>query len=180
MVPCFILETPNTEPEDQIAQIQEVQTLRKYAKDEIEEIDKDRKKWVKEREDEHLKISQDDGIHIPSGMTFEDPEINDLAQQLQGMALNFHRERPQNQAQRQLNQTLITDVNETLDRFEKSKVPKPDGSTGQPEGSRASQPKLGTVIRQRLSDWEQEIKRADEFKDPKITEKFKYFRERLN
>ncbi|KAF0335168.1 hypothetical protein F8M41_016721 [Gigaspora margarita] len=56
----------------------------------------------------------------------------------------------------------------------------PDSSTGQAEESRASQPKLGTVIRQRLSDWKQEIKKANEFKDPKITDKFKYFRERLN
>ncbi|RIB15072.1 hypothetical protein C2G38_2039679 [Gigaspora rosea] len=68
------------------------QTLRKYAKDEIEDIDNERKKWVKDREEESLKeITNSENILIPYGMQFENPEINDLATQLQGIALNVHR-----------------------------------------------------------------------------------------
>ncbi|KAF0538426.1 hypothetical protein F8M41_007832 [Gigaspora margarita] len=119
-------------------------------------------------------------------MAFEDPETNNLAQQLQGMALNVHREQPQNQIslkkQYSWNTLRKKKKKQTKKQSkEKDVPPKPDGSIGQAEVSRtALQPKLGTVIRQRLSDWEQEIKRVDEFKDPKITEKFNYLREGLN
>ncbi|CAG8639083.1 2805_t:CDS:2, partial [Gigaspora rosea] len=148
------------------------QTLRKYAKDEIEDIDNERKKWVKDREEESLKeITNSENILIPYGMQFENPEINDLATQLQGIALN---------EQQKLKDILIDDVNDTLEQFEKVT---PENSTGKAGGSNKTKPpspKMGTIIKQRLSDWEQEIKKAKDFEDPRISKQFEYLKDRLN
>ncbi|CAG8642703.1 22889_t:CDS:2, partial [Gigaspora rosea] len=39
---------------------------------------------------------------------------------------------------------------------------------------------MGTIIKQRISDWEQEIKKAKDFEDPRISKQFEYLKDRLN
>ncbi|RIB15073.1 hypothetical protein C2G38_2143758 [Gigaspora rosea] len=39
---------------------------------------------------------------------------------------------------------------------------------------------MGTIIKQRLSDWEQEIKKAKDFEDPRIPKQFEFLKDRLN
>ncbi|CAG8497126.1 14629_t:CDS:2, partial [Gigaspora rosea] len=68
---------------------------------------------------------------------------------------------------------------------EKAKESKktPDNSTGKVKGSNKTKPpspRMGTVIKQKLSDWEQELIKAKDFKDPRIPKQFEYLKERLN
>ena len=53
---AMILETPSTEVEDQLAQIQEVQKLREYANDLLPEIDEKREQWSREIDQQNNEI----------------------------------------------------------------------------------------------------------------------------
>ena len=104
---AVVLETPNIELSDQIAQIYEVMKLKEYA-DDLLEGDKRSKEWFKEKDKEQSKDLQKQGEEyipaIPMGYKFEDEDIVELAEQLQRTTFKAENERPANQGKKKLNE----------------------------------------------------------------------------
>ncbi|CAG8546045.1 520_t:CDS:1 [Cetraspora pellucida] len=80
---AMILETPNNEITQQIAQIHEVAKLREFANDVLNK-ETIQEEWFKKK-DQELKQNKENYeriANIPYGMQFEEPAIIDLADQM--------------------------------------------------------------------------------------------------
>ena len=121
---AIVLETPNTELSDQIAQIHEVMKQREYA-DDLLEGDKRSKEWSKEKDQEQSKDLQKQGEEyipaIPMGYQFEDEDIIDLADQLRRTTFRADNKRPANKGKKNLNkahkEAIFIQTDETLNKL---------------------------------------------------------------